>query len=167
MDKDILFVIFLIIVIFLFILYINPNPKQNIDNFTQELNWEDQSAFDKSINSTNGDEIHGEPFHDEKQSNLQVPQKKAQVIVFLSTHCPHCVNYDKKHFLRLKGKLEKISNGNIQVKKIYSDNDPKKLFDKYDIPYVPAGVVLTNGKTKKINGEISPNNAVLTIHSLS
>lgn len=142
------------------------NPTQNVDNFTQETNFEDESAFDKSINQQKGDETHGIPFQDEKNnSNLQIPQKKAQVIVFLSNHCPHCINYDKKHWTRLKGKLEKMSNGNIHVKKIFSDKDPKNLFNKYDIQYVPAGVVLVGGKVKKINGEISPANTIETIHS--
>ena len=57
--------------------------------------------------------------------------------------------------------------GNIVVKKVYADKDPNGLFNKYDVQYVPAAIVVHNNKTGKISGEISPANSLKTIKSLS
>lgn len=164
MDKDILLAIILLVA--LVVLYFVWNPSKS-ENFTQDDFFEPYTAFDSSINSDNGDETHGEPFDDEKsEQKTTSPAKKAQVIVFLSKTCPHCIHYDKDKFKRLKGKLNKLGKGNVSVVKIYADNDNKGLFNKYDIQFIPASVVLYNGKSSKINGEISPSNALNTINKL-
>jgi len=165
MDKDIAIAIILIVVLLIFYFWISPSKSEN---FAQEDKLEPDAAFDPSVNTLVGDENHGEAFHDEEsEKNVSAPAKKAQVIVFLSKHCPHCVHYDKDNFPRLKGKLNKLGNGNIVVKKVYADKDPKGLFNKYDVQYVPAAVVVHNNKSNKINGEISPANSLKTIKSLS
>jgi thioredoxin-related protein len=165
MDIDVLVVIVLLAVLLFFYLYISP-PKS--ENFAQEDNFEPSSAFDSSINADAGDENDGKPFDDEKsETNAAAPTNKAQVIVFFGRHCPHCVHYDKDKYKRLKGKLNKLGKGNVTVLKVYSDKDPKGLFNKHDIQYVPAGVVISNGKVSKINGEISPSNALNTINKIS
>ena len=165
MDKDILIAIILIAVLLIFYLYISPSKSEN---FTQEEKFEPDSGFDSTINAVNGDENYGNAFDDEKnEKNISAPTKKAQLIVFLGRQCPHCIQYDKEKFIRLKGRVNKISNGNVTVKKIYSDKDPKGLFNKYDIQYVPAAVVLTNNKTNKISGDISPANSLNTINKMN
>jgi hypothetical protein len=165
MDKDILIAIILIAVLLIFYCYNSPSKSEN---FTQETNFEPEAAFDPSVNNVSGDEKHGEAFDDESnEKNVTAPAKKAQVIVFLSKNCPHCVHYDKDKFSRLKGKLNKLANGNVTVKKIYADKDPKGLFNKYEVQYVPAGVVLANNKTSKISGDISPVNSLNTINKIT
>jgi thioredoxin-related protein len=165
MDKDILIAIVLIVVLLIFYFYISPSKSEN---FAQEDSLEPETAFDSSVNSASGNETHGEAFDDEaNEKNAVVPAKKAQVIVFLSKHCPHCVHYDRDKFTRLKGKLNKLSNGNVSVKKIYADKDPNGLFNKYEVQFVPAAVVLHNNKTSKISGEISPANSLNTISKLA
>ena len=165
MDIDILVVIILIVVLLVFYIYVSP-PKS--ESFAQEESFEPESAFDASTNAETGDENHGKSFSDEKsESSVSAPAKKAQVIVFLSKHCPHCIHYDKDQFKRLKGKLAKLGNGNVSVVKVYADKDPKGLFNKHDVQFVPAALVVHNGKTAKISGEISPTNALNTINKLS
>jgi thioredoxin-related protein len=165
MDKDILIAIILVVVLLIFYFYISPSKSEK---FTQEENFEPESAFDPAVNSAKGDDKYGNAFDDEKNDKtIPVPTKKAQVIVFLSKTCPHCVQYDKEKFTRLKGKLNTITNGNVSVKKIYADKDPNKLFNKYDVQYVPAGLVLSNNKTSKISGDISPANSLTTINKLN
>jgi thioredoxin-related protein len=165
MDKDIVIAIILIVVLLIFYHWVTPCK---IDKFVQEDNHEPDSAFDASVNNVPGDETHGKAFHDEQsEKNMAIPTQKAQIIVFLSKGCPHCIDYDKDNFVRLKGKLEKMTNGNVNVKKIYPDKDPKGLFNKYDVKYVPTAVVLHNNKNSKINGEISPSNSLKTIKNLS
>jgi hypothetical protein len=137
-----------------------------IDSFEQIDNFESDTSFDPDINSVVGNDKHGVEFSDEANEKVKLDtDKKAQVIIFLSKSCFHCVNYDKDKFIRLKGKLNKL--GNIHVKKIYADKDPQKIFNKYDIQFVPAGVVIHNNKVGKINGEISPMNTINTIKKLN
>jgi thioredoxin-related protein len=165
MDKDVLIAIILIAVLLIFYFYISPSKSEN---FAQEEQFEPESAFDSGVNSAVGDASHGDAFDDEEsEKNSSAPAKKAQVIVFLSKTCPHCVQYDKDKFTRLKGKLNKMGNGNVSVKKIYADKDPKGLFNKYEVQYVPAAVVLTNNKTSKLSGEISATNSLNTINKLA
>lgn len=165
MDKDILIAIILIVVLLIFYFYTSPSKSEN---FAQEDNFEPESAFDSSTNSSAGDESHGEAFDDEtNEKNASAPAAKAQVIVFLSKNCPHCVHYDRDKFARLKGKLNKLSNGNVSVKKIYADKDPKGLFNKHEVQFVPAAVVIHKGKVSKISGEISPANSLNTISKLA
>lgn len=161
MPIDILIVLILLVVLLIFYFY---QPTTKSENFSQEENFEQESAFDSSINSEAGDEQHGKPFGDEQQEkNVNAPNKKAQLIVFFGRHCPHCIHYDRDRYKRLKGKLNKLGKGNVNVLKVYSDKDPKGLFNKYDIEYVPAAVIISNGKTTKLNGEISPANTLETI----
>lgn len=163
MDIDILLVIVLLVVLLVFYYYINPNPPY-AENFAQEENFEPMTAFDANANADAGNENDGKPFDDESSiKNVITPTNKAQVIVFFGKHCPHCVHYDRDKFKRLKGKLNKLSKGNITVLKVYSDKDPNGLFNKHDIQFVPAGLVISNGKVSKISGEISPTNVLNTI----
>lgn len=165
MDKDILIVILLLITLVVFYFYISPSKSEN---FAQDNKFEPESAFDTSINTVAGDENHGKAFDDESsETKAPVPTQKAQVIVFLSKHCPHCVHYDKDKFIRFKGKLNKLGKGNVDVVKIYADKDPKALFNKYEVQYVPAAVVVHNGKNSKVSGDISPTNTLQTINKLS
>lgn len=172
MDKDILFVLIFLFFFIILFLCLEPKNKENFVNNSKNDDLEDENAFDASINAIAGDENHGISFDDENEkdepeiNNLD-KDKKAQVIVFLSKSCPHCVVYDNHKFKRLKGKLEKIAKGKITVKKVYADNDPKSLFDKYDVQFIPTGVVVYDGKKSKISGEISPSNALKTIQKMS
>jgi hypothetical protein len=169
MNKDVIVAICLIVVLLIVFFWFNNNVDNKSENFYQKSEniFEPENAFDISVNNSMGNENEGDVFHDEHlEKDIEIPDKKAQIIVFLSKNCPHCVHYDKKYFLRLKGKLNKLGKGNIMVKKVYPDKDPNNLFDKYDIQFVPAGVAIYNDKSEKINGVITPTNSLKTINSL-
>lgn len=82
------------------------------------------------------------------------------VYVFLSKHCPHCVNYANNE----KANVEQALKNKATVVTLYSDDDKAGLFQKYDIQYVPACVVIQNNITKKINGPINTNSILKAIN---
>lgn len=176
MDKDILLAVILILIVCFCCYYLKPSTKdtfasvENQENIVKSSNQENvvepTKSFDPEINSVKGNDTHGSPFSDEHLESGLSTDKKAQVIVFLSKTCPHCVTYDKEKFHRLKGKLHKLTKGNVEVKKVFPDNDPSKLFEKYDIMFVPSAVVIRNNTNSKISGEISPANIIKTINKL-
>ena len=167
MDKDITIAIVLIVFLLIFTKWMYATNKPNYeksDNFKQIDNFEPETAFDNETNNQEGDETHGTSFYDEnEEKNISKPDSKAQVIIFLSKSCPACISYNKNNYKRLKGKLEKLTNNKINIKKIYSDKDPNNLFSKYDIQFIPTGIVIHNNKSQKINGQISPSNTLKTI----
>ena len=162
---------------------INPNPNistiqpfKNIEHFQQDNvnNFEDKDdAFDNQDTfNLSTDNDNTEPFNDEnlEPKSLVTLDKKYMVIVFLSKGCPHCITYDKRKYNRLVTRLNKLTGNKIIVRKIYSDKDPKGLFDKYKIQYVPAAIVISEGKSGKksqVQGEISPKNIIATIKSMN
>ena len=69
------------------------------------------------------------------------------LLIFISKTCPHCVTYnDKTHPI-----LEKaLSNTNIKLQKVYADEDPDKLFEKYGVQYVPTFYCVRGDKKEKV-----------------
>jgi hypothetical protein len=52
------------------------------------------------------------------------------------------------------------------IKKIYNDNDNDGLFDKYNIRYVPAGIILSRERHIPIEGVINIENVKKQIKKL-
>jgi len=161
MSVDILVVIILLTILLIFYIYNEPPKTDKAETFTQDKLFEPENAFDLSANSQSGDENHGKAFSDENdEKKLNSPATKSQVIIFFGKHCPHCIHYDRDQFPRLKGKLNKLGNKNITLYKVFSDKDVNGLFNKYDIQFVPSAIVISNGKSTKVSGEISPSNVI-------
>ena len=101
----------------------------------------------------------------EKFANLNPEQKDIPVIllVFLTKQCPHCVNYDRQQHANLANNLAK---SNIQVKKVYADEDEDNLFDQHNVMFVPAAVVMKGDVKEKVNGAITHENVVNTAKKL-
>jgi thiol-disulfide isomerase/thioredoxin len=76
--------------------------------------------------------------------------KNIELLVFLTKTCPHCVIYDNKIHMN----LEKQLKNKCRIRKIYADNDKDKLFEKYDIQYVPKGLLLSNERYVPIEGAL-------------
>lgn len=83
--------------------------------------------------------------------------EKTKVCVFLSKNCPHCINWEKNDESDVVTKLNK--EGFI-VEKIYPDNDHEKKFTTYNINAVPTAFLIHDGKSHKINGQISADNII-------
>lgn len=82
-----------------------------------------------------------EPF-----SNFNVSTKPDELIIFVSEKCPHCVSYNKYHHDNV---VDWANKSGIRVNRIYSNNDPEHMFEKYDIQYVPNGIFIKDGKVLK------------------
>ncbi len=76
--------------------------------------------------------------------------KNVELLVFLTKTCPHCVRYDNQIHMNLENKLK----NRCRIRKIYADNDKDKLFEKYDIQYVPKGLLLSNERYVPIEGAL-------------
>jgi thiol-disulfide isomerase/thioredoxin len=72
-----------------------------------------------------------------------------ELLVFLTKTCPHCLKYDNIHM-----NLEKQLKNRCRIRKIYLDNDKDNLFDKYNIQYVPKGILLSNERYIPIEGAL-------------
>ena len=73
-----------------------------------------------------------------------------ELLVFLTKTCPYCVKYDNQIHKNLENKLK----NRCKIRKIYADNDKDKLFEKYDIQYVPKGLLLSNERYVPIEGAL-------------
>ena len=96
----------------------------------------------------------------ERFENNSVP---ATILVFVSKSCGHCVNYNAN----MHSQVESFANSNgHKYYRIFADNDGNNLFDKYNIEYVPACVVLKGNNVKKLDGSINPNAIKSVISSM-
>lgn len=68
------------------------------------------------------------------------------LLIFVSKSCGHCVNYNKNHHDAI---VQLANKKGIQVKRIFADDDPEKLFDKFGVMYVPAGFIMKGDKIHK------------------
>jgi len=75
-----------------------------------------------------------------------------KIIIFVSKSCPHCVTYNKN----MHSKIEQFCNQNgISLQRIFSDEDKDGLFEKYNIEYVPAAILIKNDQVTNVS-PISP-----------
>lgn len=78
------------------------------------------------------------------------------VYVFVSKTCPHCVTYNEKTHPILE---KAFANLDIKYQRVYADEDPNKLFEKYNVEYVPTCVIVKGDKFMKIS-EINPKSII-------
>ncbi len=69
------------------------------------------------------------------------------LLIFISKTCPHCVTYNEKTHPILE---KALANTNIKLKKIYADEDPEKLFEKYGVQYVPTFYYVKGDKKERV-----------------
>jgi thiol-disulfide isomerase/thioredoxin len=100
----------------------------------------------------------------EKFSNSNNSTNKfAQVLVFLSKTCPHCVTFKDETLPILSAEMKQTPHG---LNVVVSDEDKDNLFSKYSIRYVPACVIIKDGKETTLNGQIIYDNILKTINSM-
>jgi len=69
------------------------------------------------------------------------------LLIFISKTCPHCVTYNEKTHPILE---KALSNTNIKLQKVYADEDPDKLFEKYGVQYVPTFYCVRGDKKERV-----------------
>lgn len=108
-------------------------------------------SFSISTNSTN-------PTNPINLTNLTEANdlnKKISILVFVSETCSHCVNYNKTTHFNL---VQWANTNGYELKRIFAHDDKDKLFEKYNIEYVPACIIIKGSKTKLLDGTINENN---------
>ena len=92
-----------------------------------------------------------EPFIS-SQSNES--NKPTSLLIFVSKSCKHCVDYNEKYHDSVV-KLAKKKD--INVKRIFSDEDPENLFEKFKVTYVPACFVMKGNEIyKNLGSNVNP-----------
>lgn len=82
------------------------------------------------------------------------------IIIFVSKTCGHCITYNSK----MHNKVEKYSKDNgINLQRVFADEDNDKLFENYNIEYVPACVIIKGNAVKKVDSSITPDTINSTI----
>ena len=76
------------------------------------------------------------------------------LLIFVSKSCGHCVNYNKNYHDAV---VQLANKKGVQVKRIFSDEDPEKLFDKFGVMYVPACFIMKGDKIhKNLGSNVNP-----------
>jgi thiol-disulfide isomerase/thioredoxin len=123
----------------------------NIININKTINnIKNRNIYMKMIENTDNyisdDEINYKKIGKESFSNILENQNK--LLIFLSKTCPYCVIYEKnKH-----DKLERELKDKCKIIKIYSDADHDNLFEKYDVRFVPKGILLSEDRYLPVEG---------------
>jgi len=104
-----------------------------------------------------------EKFSGSVENSKNSNSKFAQVLVFLSKSCPHCVTFKDESLPSLSSEMKQTPHG---LNVVVSDEDKDKLFSKYSINYVPACVIIKDDKAVTLNGQIKYDNIIKTINSM-
>jgi iron only hydrogenase large subunit-like protein len=83
-------------------------------------------------------------------NNKLLNQNKLTLYIFLSRTCPHSIDYEKLNHKQLVDDLGSEYN----IIKIYSDDDMDNMFDKYNIKYVPKGILKQNDNIVEVKGQL-------------
>lgn len=75
--------------------------------------------------------------------------------VFVSKTCPHCVTYNEKTHPMLE-KAFANENTNIKIKRVFADQDPEKLFDKFNVEFVPTFWCVKGNKKEQVSQDLDP-----------
>jgi len=79
--------------------------------------------------------------------NFETSSDTPTLLIFISKTCPHCVTYNEKTHPILE---KALANTDIKLKKIYADEDPDKLFEKYGVQYVPTFYCVRGNKKERV-----------------
>lgn len=97
-----------------------------------------------------------EPFETTKSEYDSKSDESLKLYVFVSGHCPHCHTYINNHHNNV---INICKSKGIEVEKVQSDGSAKSndLFNKYDVQFIPAGILVKGNKLyKKLGSDLSP-----------
>lgn len=90
--------------------------------------------------------------------------EKIKILIFVSTSCPHCVDYESN---RHQAVLDEYKNKpNVEVSLIVAGQDPENLFKTYNVMYVPACIIIKGDTTEKLEGPVGVDNIKQKIGSM-
>jgi thiol-disulfide isomerase/thioredoxin len=126
------------------------NIQKTIEKITDNKNL--MRMIENTNEYISDDEVSYKKINTESFSNiLENKDNNIELLVFLTKTCPHCVRYDKDIHMNLEKQLQ----NRCKIRKVYVDNDKDNLFDKYDIQYVPKGLLLSNERYIPIEGALN------------
>jgi hypothetical protein len=82
--------------------------------------------------------------------------KSLKMYVFVSDHCPHCHTYLDKHHNDVS---EILKSKGLDIKRVNSDGSKESndLFNKFDVQFVPVGIIVKGDKVyKNLGSNITP-----------
>ena len=76
------------------------------------------------------------------------------LLIFVSKTCRHCIDYNDNYH----DAVVKIAQSKgIKVIRIFADQDPNKLFNKYKVMFVPTAILIKGDKVyKNLGSNITP-----------
>jgi len=99
-------------------------------------------------------------FFNESFENTNEPMK---LYVFVSEHCSHCHTYLNNNHNDVSALMK--SKG-LEVQKVLSDGtkESTELFDKYNVQFVPTGILVKGNKIyKNLGSNITPQSIKLAL----
>lgn len=76
------------------------------------------------------------------------------LLVFVSKSCKHCSDYNNNYHDAI---VDLATKKGVVVKRIFSDEDPDNLFEKFKIKYVPTGIVMKKNQIyKNLGSNVNP-----------
>jgi hypothetical protein len=69
------------------------------------------------------------------------------LLIFVSTTCPHCVTYNEQTHPIVE---KELADTNIKIKKVWANDDPTKLYEKYNVMYVPSFWLVKGDKKEQL-----------------
>lgn len=88
--------------------------------------------------------------------SFETNDEPMKLYVFVSGHCPHCHTYLNNYH---KDVCALVKSMGIEVQKVESDGTTyaKNLFNKYDVQYIPAAIIVKGNKVyKNLGSDITP-----------
>jgi thiol-disulfide isomerase/thioredoxin len=129
------------------------NIHKTIEKLKDDKNL--MKMIENSSEYISDDEISYKKINTESFTNiLGNKDNNIELVVFLTRTCPHCVRYDKEIHMNLEKQLQ----NRCRIRRVYADNDKDNLFNKYDIQYVPKGLLLSNERYIPIEGALNNEN---------
>ena len=83
--------------------------------------------------------------------------KKCEIKVFVSQSCPHCHTYmDNEHSKNVE--YSKENNHDLQLHISGSGKESDEAFEKYNVEYIPACLIVKGDKVSKVEGGCTMDN---------
>jgi len=118
--------------------------------------------IDNSSDYISNDSINYDKITKESFSNI-LDNKPIELLVFLSNSCPHCIRYEKEVHENLSNELK----NRCTIRRIYSNNDNNDMFNKYNIEYVPKGILLSEDRYVPIEGALNKETIIKYLEKIN